>query len=43
MVNAPQKNLLQLPAGKYGKSTKKSTGRHHQANKCNSAPEAETI
>jgi hypothetical protein len=25
MVNAPQKNLSSLPAGKYGKSTKLST------------------
>jgi len=43
MVNAPKKNLSQLLSGKYGKSTKKSTRRHHQANKCKSALEAEKI
>jgi hypothetical protein len=32
MVNAPKKNLSPLLAGKYGKSTKKSTRRRHQAN-----------
>jgi len=32
MVNAPRKNLLPLPAGKYGKSTKHSTRRRHQVN-----------
>jgi len=32
MVNAPKKNFTPLPAGKYGKSTKMSTGRRHHAN-----------
>jgi len=32
MVNAPNKNFSPLPAGKYGKSTKQSTRRRHQAN-----------
>jgi len=33
MVNAPKKNFSRPPAGKYGKSTKQSTPRHHQTNK----------
>jgi hypothetical protein len=33
MVNALKKNFSPLPAGKYGKSTKRSIQRHHhQAN-----------
>jgi len=32
MVNAPKKNFSPLPAGRYGKSTKRSTQRRHQAN-----------
>jgi hypothetical protein len=32
MVNAPKKNVSTLAAGKYGKSTKKSTHRHHPVN-----------
>jgi hypothetical protein len=43
MVNAPKKNLSPLPAGKYGKSTKHSTRRRHQANKGKSGLEAERV
>jgi len=43
MVNAPKKNLSSLPAGKYGKSTKKSTRRRHQANTGKSGLEAERV
>jgi len=43
MVNAPKKNLLPLPAGKHGKSTKHSTWRRHQANKGKSGLEAERV
>jgi len=43
MVNAPKKNLSPIPAGKYGKSTKHSTRRHHQANQGNSGVEAESV
>jgi len=43
MVNAPKKNLSPLPAGKYGKLTKKSTRRRHQANKGKSGLEAERV
>jgi hypothetical protein len=32
IVNAPNKNFSPLPVGKYGKSTKCSTQRRHQAN-----------
>jgi len=32
IVNAPKNNISPLPAGKYGKSTKQSTRRRHQAN-----------
>jgi len=32
MVNAPKKNFSPLPAGRYSKSKKRSTHRHHQAN-----------
>jgi len=43
MVNAPKKNFSPLPAGKYGKSTKRSTQRCHQANEGNSGLQAERI
>jgi len=43
MVNAPKKNFSPLPAGKYGKSTKKSTRRRHQANEGKSGLVAERI
>jgi len=32
MVNAPKQNFSPLPAGRYGKSTKRSTLRRHHAN-----------
>jgi len=43
MVNAPKKNFSPLPAGKYGKSTKKSTRRRHQANEGKSGLVAERV
>jgi len=43
MVNAPKKNFSPLPAGKYGKSTKCSPQRHHQANEGKSGLEAERV
>jgi len=43
MVNAPKKNLSPLPAGKHGKSTKRSTPRCHQTNKGKSGLEAERV
>jgi len=43
MVNAPKKNFLSLPAGRYGKSTKRSTQRRHQANEGPSGLEAERV
>ena len=43
MVNAPKKNFSPLPAGRYGKSTKRSTQRRHQANEGKSGLEAERI
>jgi hypothetical protein len=43
MVNAPIQNFSPLLAGTYGKSTKRSTQRRHQANEDNSGLEAETI
>jgi len=43
MVNAPKKNFLPLPAGRYGKSTKRSTQRHHHANEGKSSLEAERV
>ena len=43
MVNAPKKNLSPLPAGKYGKSTKHSTRRRHQADKGMSDLDAERV
>jgi len=43
MVNAPKKNFSPLPAGRYGKSTKRSTQRRHQANEGNSGFVAERV
>jgi hypothetical protein len=43
MVNAPKKNFSPLPVGRYGKSTKRSTQRHHQVNEGKSGLEAERI
>jgi len=43
MVNTPKKNFSPLPGGKYGKPTKRSTQRHHQANAGKSGLEAETV
>jgi hypothetical protein len=36
MVNAPKKNFLPCPAGRYGKSSELSTQQYHQANDGNS-------
>jgi len=43
MVNAPKTNFSPLPAGRYGKSKKRSTQRRHQANDGKSGLEAERI
>jgi len=43
MVNAPKKNFSPLPAGRDGKSTKRSTQRRHQANEGKSGLEAERV
>jgi hypothetical protein len=43
MVNAPKKNFSPLPAGRNGKSTNRSTQRHHQANEHKSGFEAERV
>jgi len=43
IVNAPKKNYSPLPAGRYGKSKKRSTQRRHQANDGKSRFEAERI
>jgi len=43
MVNAPKKNFLPLLAGRYGKSTKRSTQRRHHANEGKSGLEAERV
>jgi len=43
MVNAPKKNFSPLPAGRNGKSTKRSTQRRHQPNEGKSGVEAERI
>jgi hypothetical protein len=43
MVNAPKKNFSPLPAGRYSKSTKRSTQQRHQANVGKSGLEAERI
>jgi len=41
MVNAPKKNLSLLPAGKYGKSMKRSTPQCHQVNEGMTGVDAE--
>jgi hypothetical protein len=43
MVNAPKKNISPLSAGRYGKSTMRSTQRRDQANEGKSGFEAERI
>jgi len=43
MVNAPEKNISLLVAGKYGKSTKQSTCRRHEANEGQRGLEAELV
>jgi len=43
MVSAPKKNVSPLPAGEYGKSTKHSTRRRHQANEGKSGLVAERV
>jgi len=43
MVNVPQKNILALLVGDYGKSTKRSTNQPHQANQDKSSLETETV
>jgi len=43
MVNALKKNFSPVPAGRYGKSTMRSTQRRHQANEGKSGLEAEWI
>jgi len=43
MVKAPKKNFSPLPAGKYSKSTKKSTRQRHQANEGKSGSVAERV
>jgi hypothetical protein len=40
MVNAQKKHSSSLPAGNYGKSTKKSTRRYHHVNEGQSGLEA---
>jgi len=43
MVNAPKKNLSLLPAGGYGKSTKRLTQRCYNANEGKTRLEAERV
>jgi len=43
MVNALKKNFSPLPMGRYGKLTKRSTQRRHQANEGKSGLEAERV
>jgi len=43
MVDGLKNDLSQLPAGTYGKSTKKSTWQRHQANKGKRGLEAEWV
>jgi len=43
MVNAPKKNFIPLPPGRYGKLTKRSTQRRHQANEGMSGLKEERI
>jgi len=42
-ANAPKTNVLPLPAGKYGKSTTRSTRQHHQANEGKCGLEAGSV
>src|SRR5260221_154746 len=43
IVNAVKKNFTPLPAGRYGKYTKRLTQRRHQANEGTSGVEAERL
>jgi len=43
MINAPKNNISPLSVSKYGKSTKRSTQRHHQVNEDKRALEAEKV
>jgi len=43
MGNAPKNNFSPLSAGRYGKSTKRSTQRRHHANEGKSGLEAERV
>ena len=43
MVNGPNKNISPLQARRYGKLTKRSTQRRHQANQGKSGLEAERV
>jgi len=43
MVNGPQMSLSPLPAAEHGKSTKKSTRRHHQATKGKSGLDGDSV
>jgi len=43
MVNALKNNISRLPAGKFSKSTLRSTRRGHQANDGQSGWEAEKV
>jgi len=43
MVNAPEKNFSPLAAGRYRKSTKRSTQRRHHANEGKSVLQAERV
>jgi len=43
IFNAPKKNFSPLPAGRYGKSTKRSTQQCHQASEWKSGLEAERV
>jgi len=43
MVNAAKKNFSPLPAGRYGKSTKRSTQQHHHAPEGKSGLETERV
>jgi len=43
IANAPKMNFLPLLAGRYGKSTKRSTQRHHHGNDGKSGLEAERV
>jgi hypothetical protein len=43
MVNASKTNFSPLPVGKYGKSTQRSTRRHHQEDEGKSGVVAERV